>query len=60
MPKALTLVGMVIAVLLVLLFGLDLAVPALLFGRVSPIMDIGFLFCGIILALLSWTTYREQ
>ena len=60
MSKALTLVGMVIAILLVLLFGLDLALPQFLFGRVSVIMDGGFIVCGILLGLLSWTTYREQ
>ncbi|PHR96162.1 MAG: hypothetical protein COA78_29055 [Blastopirellula sp.] len=61
MPKALTISGMVIAVLILLLFTLDLAlgVP---FGRASMmmmIMDIVFMVCGAILGYLSWNTYRE-
>ncbi len=59
MPKALTMVGMVISILLVLLFGLDLGIK-IPFGRTSVIMDGGFVFCGLLLAVLSWTTYREQ
>ena len=59
MSKALTLVGMVIAILLVLLFGLDLAVK-IPFGGVSVIMDAGFIVCSLILGILSWSTYREQ
>jgi hypothetical protein len=59
MPKALCIVGMVVAAMLAILFGLDLAlgVP---FGGKSMVMSIGFLVCAILLGYLSWTTFREQ
>ena len=59
MPKALTIVGMVVAVLLLLIFALDLlaGVP---FGGVSMMMDISFIVCAGILGFLSFTTFREQ
>jgi hypothetical protein len=59
MPKALCLVGTVVAVLLLLVFGLDLALR-FPFNRVSPTMDIGVLFCSIALGYLSWMTLKEQ
>ena len=59
MPKALCLVGTIVAGLLLLVFGLDLAVK-FPFHRVSPTMDAGCLLCSIILAYISWTTLREQ
>ena len=59
MPKALCLVGTIVAGLLLLVFGLDLAV-GFPFHRVSPPMDIGCLLCSIILGYISWTTLREQ
>jgi hypothetical protein len=58
MPKALSISGMVVAALLLLLFGLDLALK-FPFSGVSPPMDIGFLVCSLILAYMSWSTYRE-
>lgn len=57
MPKALSISGMVVAVLLLLLFGLDLALQ-FPFGRVL-VMDIGFVICAVLLAYMSWSTYRE-
>jgi len=59
MPKALCISGMVVAGLLLLFFGLDLAagVP---FGGASTMMDLGFVVCAAILGYLSWATYREQ
>lgn len=59
MPKALCIVGAMVAVLLLLLFGLDLAVK-FPFGRANLVMDIGFVICALVLGLLSWTTLREQ
>jgi hypothetical protein len=58
MPRVLTVAGMVIAGLLVLMFGLDLAlrVP---FGRASLAMDVAILICGAALGYMSWSTYRE-
>ena len=59
MPKSLCLVGTVVAVLLLLVFGLDLAlgVP---FGRGSIVMDVGLLLCSLVLGGASWTTLKEQ
>ena len=59
MPKALCLVGTIVAGLLLLVFGFDLAV-GFPFHRVSPTMDIGCLLCSVILGYVSWTTLREQ
>jgi hypothetical protein len=59
MPKALCLVGTVVAVLLFLVFGLDLAL-AFPFRRDSMPMDVGFLVCSAILGYVSWTALREQ
>ena len=52
-----TFFGFVVAVFLLLTFGLDLAFgwP---FDRCSLLMDIGYLICAILLAYLSWDTYR--
>jgi hypothetical protein len=59
MPKALCLVGAIIAILLLLIFGLDL-VARFPFGRASSLMDIISLLCALVLGYLSWTTLMEQ
>lgn len=59
MPKALCLVGTVVAALLLLVFGLDLAIQ-FPFGRRSMAMDIGCLVSAVILGYLSWLTLKEQ
>ena len=59
MPKALCLVGMVVAVLLLLVFGLDLALT-FPFHRFSWTMDIGLLLCSLALGYVSWTALKEQ
>ena len=59
MPKALCISGMVVAALLLLFFGLDLAI-GFPFGGASTMMDIGLVVCSAILGYLSWATYREQ
>ena len=59
MPKALTISGMVVAVLLLCIFGLDLALE-LPFSRASTSMDVIFLLCAALLGYISWSTYREQ
>lgn len=59
MSKALCLVGSVVAVLLLLVFGLDLALQ-FPFGRASLVMDIGMVVCGLALGFVSWTTLKEQ
>jgi hypothetical protein len=60
MPKALCLVGMIVAGLLLLMFGLDLALQIPPFYRMQPIMDIGMVVCAIILGYISWMTLKEQ
>jgi len=58
MPKALTISGMAVAGIVLLVFLLDLAIK-FPFGRPSLMMDIGFLLSALILAYMSWSTYRE-
>ncbi len=61
MPKALTIVGMFVAALLLLLFALDLALGIPFGGSsASSAMDIGMIICGLVLGYLSWSAYREQ
>jgi len=59
MPKALCIVGTVVAVLMLLVFGLDLA-AGFPFHRGSLTMDVGCVACALILGYLSWSTLREQ
>jgi hypothetical protein len=59
MPKALCLVGTVVAALLLLVFGFDLAL-GFPFHRASLTMDIGILLCAVGLGYASWTTLKEQ
>ena len=61
MPKALTIIGMLVAALLLLIFALDLALGIPFGGSsASGTMDIGMIICGAVLFYLSWSTYREQ
>jgi hypothetical protein len=61
MAKALTIVGMLVAALLLLIFALDLALGIPFGGsNASSTMDIGMIVCGAVLFFLSWSTYREQ
>lgn len=59
MPKVLCLTGMVIAILILVLFLLDLAF-GLLFDRISMLMDIVFVISALGLGYISWSTLREQ
>lgn len=58
MPKALCLIGLVVAGLVFLLFLLDIAIG--LFNKASIIMDIMFMVGALGLAYLSWVSFREQ
>ena len=62
MPKALCLTGMVIAILVFLIFLLDLVLPQgmAFFGKASKMLDIIFILCAAALGYLSWSTFREQ
>ena len=59
MPKALCLLGMVVAVLMLLVFTMDLAL-GFPFGGASTMMNVGALFCAVLLGYLSWNALREQ
>ena len=58
MPKALTIASMAIALILLVIFGLDLIV-GFPFGGLNSTMDIGFLVFSAGLGYLSWSTLRE-
>jgi hypothetical protein len=58
MPKALTILGLVVACLLFLLFGLDLVLKVP-FNQMNMPMDIGFVICSLLLAYLSWSAFRD-
>jgi hypothetical protein len=65
MPRGLCIAGLVIAALLLLLFGLDLlasfVIPGLApFRGTSLVMDAVFVVCAIGLAYLSWSSLKEQ
>ena len=51
--------GIAVAGLLLLLFGLDLAL-GFPFDRESTAMDVGFILCAAALGYVSWSTLREQ
>jgi hypothetical protein len=59
MPKALCIAGTVVAALVALLFGIDLA-ARFPFARVSWWMDVGAVLAAAILGFLGWTTWRQQ
>ncbi len=59
MPKALCILGMAIAALLVILFGMDLAI-GVPFRGLSTVTDIVFIVFSAVLGYLSWATYAEQ
>jgi hypothetical protein len=60
MPKLLCIFGAIVAILLVVLFGLDLAI-GVPFEKVSVLwMDVPFTILGAVLGVLSWMTLREQ
>jgi hypothetical protein len=59
MPKALCISGAVVAVLLLLLFGTDLA-SGFPFARVSILMDVGVMLSAAILGFLGWMTFQQQ
>ena len=59
MPKVMTIVGLVIAGLIALVFVVDLAL-GFPFKRASLMMDVSFLICALLLAYMSWSTMKEQ
>ncbi len=57
MPKAFCIAGAVVAILLLLVFGIDLA-AGFPFDRQSWIIDVGMIVSSGILGYISWSTYR--
>ncbi len=60
MPKALCIFGMTVAGLLLLLFGLDLAIGAPFNGANKMLTDIPMIIAAVGLGFISFTTFREQ
>jgi hypothetical protein len=61
MPKALSIMGMLVAILVLLIFALDLALGIPFGGaKASMAMDIGMILGAAMLGYLSWAAYREQ
>lgn len=58
MAKALTIMAIVVAILLLLLFGLDLVVR-FPFDRASLLMDIAFVICSCGLGYAAWNTLKD-
>ena len=59
MQKALCMVGMAVAIILVILFLLDL-ISGIPFRQASFLMDILMLVCAAGLGYVSWATFQEQ
>ncbi len=58
-PKALSIFTMVVAVLLLILFGMDIA-AGIPFGRAGTVTDVIFIVIAVLLGYLGWSTWREQ
>ena len=58
MARGLPIAAIAIAVLMLVLFGLDLAI-GVPFGKQSMLIDICFVVCGVGLGLLGFSTWRE-
>ena len=58
MAKGLTILAMVVAILVLLLFALDL-VAQFPFTGASKLMDITFVICALALGYLSWSAFKE-
>jgi hypothetical protein len=58
MSKALAIIGMLIALLILLVFALDMAIK-LPFGGANNTMDIGMIVGAAILAYLGFSAFRE-
>ncbi len=59
MSKALSILAMTIAAILLVIFGLDLATGFPFRGE-SLLMDIGFVTASAVLGYLSWNSLRDQ
>lgn len=59
MGKAMSIAGMVTGGLVAVAFILDLAVGVPFGGEGGLLVDLGFVFCGLVLAYLGWSAFRE-
>ena len=59
MPKALCIFGLIVSVLVLLVFGIDVAI-GFPFQKASMAMDITFLVAAAMLGYMSWSAMREQ
>jgi hypothetical protein len=60
MPKVLCIFGMVVAALMLLIFGLDIAVGFPFRAANRWLLDVPLVLCSLCLGYLSWATFREQ
>ncbi len=59
MAKAFCITGGVVAILLLLVFGIDLVhIQGFPFDRQSMLFDIGMVICSGMLGYISWATFR--
>ncbi|MGA2254457.1 MAG: hypothetical protein ABSG53_07345 [Thermoguttaceae bacterium] len=57
MPKAFCIAGAVVAILLLLVFGIDLGI-GFPFDRQNWLIDVGMVLCSVMLGYISWATFR--
>ena len=60
MGKAMSIAGMVAGGLVALAFLANLVISAPFGGYGSPMVNVGFVLCGAILAYLGWNAFREN
>jgi hypothetical protein len=60
MPKVLCIFGMVVSVLMLLIFGLDIALGFPFHAANRWVLDLPLILCSLGLGYLSWATFREQ
>ena len=58
MAKGLTIMAMIVAMLIFLLFALDLAL-GFPFSRASLLMDVTFVICALLLGYIGWSSFKE-
>ena len=60
MPKALAIAGMAVSLIVLLIFGLDVAIGWPFGDATNSTWDFIFVVCAVILTYMSFTTFREQ
>jgi hypothetical protein len=59
MAKGLTIVAMVVAILVFLLFAMDLVLNFPFMGARKWTMDLAFVLCALALGYLGWSAFKE-